>query len=208
VATLDLAALTHEPFCAGVVVLVGGRLVLTLNDDHVPADVPRPALRVGGVGGGQEPGENVWECAYREAYEELSVPVQLLPAHETWLVDEEDGTPRAVDPGEGIAPLLVTRAERPNPDVPFADGLPTGPVQWTATFLAFAEDVPRPGDVEGLLLLAPDRLAALEATPTVGEVRAAGAEIVPRGELDELTRLWLHPNETTRLAATLLPTAP
>ena len=65
---LDVAALTEgQPFCAGVVLMVDGRLVLTLNHDHLPAALSGTALRVGGVGGGQEAGETIRECAMREA---------------------------------------------------------------------------------------------------------------------------------------------
>jgi len=203
---VELAALTHEPFCAGVVLLHEGRLALTLNVDHLPAAVERPALRVGGVGGGQAPGESVWDCAYREALEELGVPVHLVPADETWLVDIElSGDARRVDTGDGIAPLLVTREERPNPDVAFAGGLPTGPVLWTATFLATAEEAPRPGDVAGLLLLPPDRLGDLDATPTVEEIAAAGGEVLADEPPPPETRLWLHPHDGIRLAARRLP---
>ena len=61
---LDLAALTDDqPFCAGLVLGHRGRLVLTLNDDHLPTEIRHPALRVGGVGGCQEPREDIWECA-------------------------------------------------------------------------------------------------------------------------------------------------
>jgi hypothetical protein len=206
VAHVDLVALTHEPFCAGVLLLREGRLVLTLNDDHVPAQLERPALRVGGVGGGQAAGETVWDCAYREALEELAVPVHLVPAGETWLVDADvGGEAQRIETGEGIAPLLVTREGRPNPDVPFADGLPTGPVLWTATFLATAEEAPRPGDVAGLLLLPPERLGDLDRTPTVDEIAAAGGEVLAHEPPAPGTRLWLHPYDGVRLAARHLP---
>jgi 8-oxo-dGTP pyrophosphatase MutT (NUDIX family) len=208
VAHVELAALAHEPFCAGVVLLHDGRLVPTLNDDHVPSTVERPALRVGGVGGGQAAGESVWDCAYREALEELSVPVHLVPAAETWLVDADGGgDAQRIETGEGIAPLLVTREERSNPDVPFADGLPAGPVLWTVTFLATAEEAPRPGDVAGLLLLPPDRLAELDRSPTVADVAAAGGEVLAEEAPASETRLWLHPHDGVRLAAQHLPAA-
>lgn len=62
-----------------VVALHDGLLVLTLNDD-MPAELAQGRLRVGGVGGGCEPGEAPEDCARREAEEELSVSVTLLSA--------------------------------------------------------------------------------------------------------------------------------
>ena len=200
---MDLAALAHEPFCAGVVLLDGDRLVLTLNDDHVPADVPAPALRAGGVGGGQEVGETIWDTAAREALEEVGVPVELVPAPATWLV-EEGGDPRPIACGPGIPPLLVERWERALPDVPFEDGLPTGPYDHVVTFLANPTGPLEPGDVRALLLLPVAELAALERTPTVAEVQRAGGEIIAADEPDPETRVWLHPRETIRVVVPLL----
>ena len=205
---LGLAALTQgQPFCAGAVVCHRGRLVLTLNDDHMPADV-QGAVRVGAVGGGQEPGENVWECALREAHEELGVAVDLVPAPATWFYDWEERELRRVEQAEDeLAPLLVTRSERPEPDVPFRPGLPTGPYLYSAEFLARAGEAAelRPGsDLVGLLLLPLTSWPLLETGASLAELERAGAEVVGVRAIDAGTRLWVHPHEGLRLTRPLL----
>ncbi len=206
---LRLGELTDgQPFCAGLLLVHRGRLVLTLNDDHIGPDVPRPALRVGAVGGGQEPGENIWECALREAHEEVEIPVDLVPAPLTRFYDWEERELRPVEHVEDeVAPLVVHRWERPNPDVPYKPGLPTGPYLYGADFLARAGDAldPRPGDdLAGLLLLPLDAWSVLAGEPTVESVRAAGVEAIRARELPAGVRLWVHPHEGLRVTAPLL----
>jgi 8-oxo-dGTP pyrophosphatase MutT (NUDIX family) len=205
---IDLAALTDDqPFCAGVVLVRDGRLVVTLNDDHLPTEVSHPALRVGGVGGGQEPRENIWECALREAHEELGVAVDLVPSPVTYFHDWETQELVEVERVEDeLAPLLVERWERPSPDVPFAPGLPTGPYLYCATFLAVAGAAAevRPCDVLALLLVEPTVWPFLEETPTLGAAGAAGAELVASVPISEDAVLWMHPHESLRIAVPLL----
>src|SRR5215212_2832896 len=197
---LHLAALTDgQPFCAGLVLGYRGRLVLTLNSDHIAGGVPRPAFRVGAVGGGQEPGENVWECALREAHEETGTAVDLVPAPVTRFYDWERRESEPVEhvPDE-LPPLVVHRWERPNPDVRFKPGLPTGPYLYGADFLARAGDAAelRPGDdVVALLLMPLAAWSAVVGEPTVTEAVAAGVELLPSGGVPGEARLWLHPNE-------------
>lgn len=53
---MDIASLTrNQPFCAGVILAKGRRLLLTLNADGVPETLKGTAWRVGGVGGGRSP---------------------------------------------------------------------------------------------------------------------------------------------------------
>jgi 8-oxo-dGTP pyrophosphatase MutT (NUDIX family) len=204
---LNLGALTAgQPFCAAVVLVWHGLLALTLNDDHVPADQPRPVLRVGGVGGGQEPGETIWDCALREAHEEAGVAVDLVPAPVTRFFDHEARELVEVEHVEDeLAPLLVERWERPNPDVPYKPGLPTGPYLYGASFLARAGDAAelRPGDVRALLFLPPELWSSLDGA-TVADVSAAGAELLERAPVPPQTRLWLHPYESFRLLVPML----
>jgi 8-oxo-dGTP pyrophosphatase MutT (NUDIX family) len=198
---LDVRAVTaDQPFCAGAVILYDGRLVVTLNDDHLPGDAVPGTLRVGGVGGGQEPGETIWDCAVREAFEEACVHVDLESAPVTMTRDDQEPELRRIDCVDEIAPLLFERETRANPDVPFAPGLPSGPYVYVASFLARPERTARlePGDVRGLLLVAPNAVASLDGS-TLGEAVDAGAELVERERLDPGARLWLHPNETLRV---------
>jgi len=206
---LRLAELTDgQPFCSGLLLVHRGRLVLTLNDDHVGPDLPRPALRVGAVGGGQEPGENVWECALREAHEEVGVSVDLVPAPLTHFYDWEERELRPVEHVEDeVAPLIVHRWERPNPDVPHKPGLPTGPYLYGADFLARAGNaLPLwPGDdVVALLLVPLDAWSALDGAPTLESVRAAGVEAILARELPRGVRLWVHPHEGLHVTRPLL----
>jgi 8-oxo-dGTP pyrophosphatase MutT (NUDIX family) len=64
-----------------------GELVVTLNSDGLPPG-SRNMLRIGAVGGGQEPLESILDCALREAKEELSVQqIKALPAPSTFFHD-------------------------------------------------------------------------------------------------------------------------
>jgi hypothetical protein len=61
VVELDLEHLTSgQPFCAGVVVVERGRLLVTIAAADLETS---PVWRVGGVGGGQESGETILQCA-------------------------------------------------------------------------------------------------------------------------------------------------
>jgi hypothetical protein len=62
--TISVRRLTDgQPFCAGVVVVQDGCVAVTLNRDVPPSGSANGSpLRVGGVGGGQEPGETIEQC--------------------------------------------------------------------------------------------------------------------------------------------------
>lgn len=189
---LSLAELTAgQPFCAAVAILQQGRVVLTLNDDHLPSELAGRALRLAGVGGGQEPGETIWDCAAREAREETGVRVDLVPSPRTWFYDVQLDRIEPVKCVDELPPLLV---ERRRLDEPCEPGLPTGPYLYGATFLGRAAEPPRPGgDVTALLLLPPDRWP--KRPVSLGDLLAAGGELLgpklPRG-----TPLWWFPEET------------
>jgi 8-oxo-dGTP pyrophosphatase MutT (NUDIX family) len=88
------------PFCACVILLDEDRPVLTLNADALPDGLADSAIRLGGVGGGQEPGESPWECAEREALEEVGAHVRLHTAPATYFA--EAGEARAVGCAAGV----------------------------------------------------------------------------------------------------------
>jgi len=204
---IAVARLTAEaPFRAGVMLLHRGRLVLTLDDD-LPSDLMASATRVKWVGGGQEPGENAWECALREAHEEVGAAVDLVPAPLTYFHDAEEGEPGRVACDDPDPPLLVERISRPNPDVADAPGLPVGPYLYAVTFLALAGDAAdlRPGsDLAGLLLLPLVLWPLVEDGASVDEAVDAGAEVVGGDSVPARARLWLHPLATIRVAVPLL----
>ena len=209
---IHVEALTRdEPFFAGVVVFRRGRLVLALNDDHLPSELADgKTYRVSLIGGGPEARESVWECALREAHEEIGVPVDLVPSPVTHLFDWEERTLREVECTDELpAPVLLERSERPEPDVASKPGLPSGPYLYVATFLAVAGPAaePRPGDVAGLVLLPLDLWPLVADGATVAELVAAGAEIVTDDGVPSDARVWLHPNESGRLVVDLLADA-
>jgi 8-oxo-dGTP pyrophosphatase MutT (NUDIX family) len=209
---LHLAALTADaPFQAGMLLFRGRRLVLTLEHDELPGDLPGPAVRAKWVGGGQEPGETPWECALREGHEEVGAVVDLVPSPVTHLHDAEEGALRRVECEDPDPPLLVERSERPSPDVAPAPGLPAGPYLYGVTFLAVAGAAAqlRPcGEVAGLLLLPLELWPQVLSGATLSALGEAGAELVAGDSVPTDARVWVHPGATIRLAVPLLDDAP
>jgi 8-oxo-dGTP pyrophosphatase MutT (NUDIX family) len=205
---LDVAALTEgQPFCAGVVLMVDGRLVLTLNHDHLPAGLDGTALRVGGVGGGQEAGETIWECAMREAREEVERQVNLVSAPRTFLMGP-NGPLRPVRCRDDIAPLLFAWGPHPTPDEPYEPDLPAGRLLYNAMFLARPRGAVRPGDVDGLLLMPPAAWPLVERQGTIREAIEDGASLVERMPIPHDTRLWAFPEDSMKTVCDLAARAP
>jgi len=202
---LDVAAVTAgQPFCAGVVLMAEGRLVLTLNRDHLPPELEGTALRVGGVGGGQEPGESIWGCAAREAREEVSCDVKLLTAPCTYLRGNDGARAlRRARCRDEIAPLLFEWGPNRTPDEPYAPGLPTGPLLYGAMFLAQPLGPIHPGDVEGLLLISPATWSLVDEQATLRELAEAGAMLIEREPMKLDTPLWAFPEESMRAVCEL-----
>jgi 8-oxo-dGTP pyrophosphatase MutT (NUDIX family) len=205
---LDVAALTTgQPFCAGVILMVDGRLVLTLNRDHLPPELESTALRVGGIGGGQEPGETIWECAVREAGEEVGCEIELVSASRTYLRDLSNGTMRLTRCRDDIAPLLFEWATRSDP-APYAPGLPAGPTLYGAMYLARPRGQLQPTDVEGLLLVSPRGWAHIDRQATLRETLEDDASLVEREPIPRETRLWSFPEESMRAICELAAREP
>lgn len=210
---IDVAALTEgQPFCAGVLVVLRGGIVVTVNADHLPPAWAGAAWRVGGVGGGQEPGETVWQCALREAAEELLIPVDLRSARTTFLHDADTDEIIQRPCADAIAPILIQRCRRADPDRPFRPGLPTGPYLYTVFFLATPHtSVPQAGDdVQALLTVPLAAWSRLQSTPTVADMLAAGAQRLgdAAAALDPAMRLWLPPDETLNVLVPILQRQP
>jgi 8-oxo-dGTP pyrophosphatase MutT (NUDIX family) len=205
---LDVVATTAgQPFCAGVILMAESRLVLTLNRDHLPPELDGTALRVGGVGGGQEAGETIWECAAREAREEVGCEVELVTAPRTYL-RENGRILRRTRCRDEIAPLLFEWSANKIPDEPYAPGLPVGPLLYGAMFLARPKGTIRPGDVEGLLLIPPPAWSFVDRQATLDEVTAAGATLLERESIALETRLWSFPEESMRAVCELAAREP
>lgn len=197
----------NQPFCAGVVLVYDGCLVMTLNTDGLPSHVQKSRTwRTGGVGGGQEPEETIWECAMREAREELCTEVQLLPSPITYFHDIDTGDLYEVPCTDTLAPLLLERQSNLFPYTPYRPGLPVGPYTYFAIFLAQASNADmHPGDdVQGLLLVPLDQWPLLLQQPDLATMLAHGARLIENEPLDRTHTLWVHPAESFRTVVPLL----
>jgi 8-oxo-dGTP pyrophosphatase MutT (NUDIX family) len=217
VLTLD-ALVNGHPFCAGVLLVRDGALLCTLGREGLPGSSgtgssPGPfGWRIGGVGGGQEPGEDIRQCAHREAREEVGRDVDLVASPVTYLHDIDTNQLTVVRCTDGPAPFCVQRQRNADPTTPFRPDLPAGPYTYYGLFLARvtqgADFVP--GDDAEVLLwmpLARWRMMA-EAPATLHDVLDAGARVVTTRELDLSAMLWLPPDESLVVVAPLLAAHP
>jgi 8-oxo-dGTP pyrophosphatase MutT (NUDIX family) len=205
---LDVTARTTDaPFCAGVIVSRGDSLLVTLNSDGLPPELENNTWRVGGVGGGQELGETIIECAVREAQEELSTPVtvrsvagDLLSGFGHWRVPQNPMY-------RYVRPITATEETQSYPERPFRPGLPTGLHIYFGLYLA--AEVPTnmlPGDdVIALLFLPFEYWSMLDDMPTLEFVMRHGAQLVgSHPNVQPTQRLWSPTDESFRTVATLL----
>jgi hypothetical protein len=198
---------SHQPFCAGVVLIYRDCLVVTLNTDGLPSGPPGDdRWRVGGVGGGQEPEETIWECALREAREELCNEVELVTSRCTYFHDIDSGDLYEVACSDNTAPLLLERQSNFYPYTPYRPGLPTGPYTYFGIFLARLKgDIIQPGDdVEGLLLIPLALWSVLLQQPALGTMLQHGANVIERESLPRTRKLWVSPDESFRVVVPLL----
>lgn len=186
---IHIDALTRgRPFCAGLLLIYRRRLVFTLSK-------PKRWERTGGairiplacVGGGQEPGESIVECAAREAREEIGCEVRLKAAAQTCWVDlsGESALCRTID---AIAPVMFQL--QPGPATPFKAGLPAGPVLYVAHYLAEPLAEPFPSDVPALIEFSAAEIPSVLAGVRLDEVIRAGAALKERTELPRAACLF------------------
>ncbi|MFG3338572.1 NUDIX domain-containing protein [Glycomyces sp. NPDC048151] len=199
-----------RPFCAGVLLVRDGKVLTTLNADGVDAaDADGTEWHVGGVGGGMEPGEDPWECALREAREELGVPVRLVAADRTYLHDIATDTLRQARTGDAPAPFIVHRNPNPDPTRPYRPDLPAGPYTYFCMFLAefidepdrFAPDDP---DIAALVWMPLTTGDLIRGGTTFATLTAAGAAIAAGGPIAADARIHLTRTESLRVAGPLL----
>lgn len=208
--SLNLEQLTKgQPFCAGVILLQDGYITTTLNTDGLPPHLPAgSALRVGAVGGGQEPDELIWECARREAREEVSGEVELQNSPVTYYQDLDTGLISQISCSDAIAPFLFQRKTNSNPTQPYRSGLPTGPYLYFCLYLATPLNPNlQPGDdVQGLLGIPLQKWSILEHEPTLQAALEQGAKLIENVPLERDSLLWLSDEESLRVVVSLLTT--
>ena len=199
-----------RPFCAGVLLVRGGALLTTLSADGIDAaEAGGTDWFVGGVGGGQEPGEDIWECALREAQEELGAPVRLVPSARTYLHDIDSDDLRESRTGDRPAPFIVQRVKNADATTPFKPGLPAGPFTYFCTFLAELVDEdavfqPDDPDIAALVWMPLNAGSALAGGVTFEDLTAAGATVAAGGPIAGDARIHLRSTETLRVAGPLL----
>lgn len=197
----------NQPFCAGVFVTKGDKILITLNPDGLPEELENRAWRVGAVGGGQEPNETILECAIREAKEEISVDVRVESSPVTFFHDIDQRTIEKVQVKDEIAPYLLERVSNPFPDRPYREGLPVGPYIYFAIYLANVDDweeVKAGDDVQGLLLVPVTEWDSLNQGNTIAELRTKGVEVVHLRTPDESKKIWIPENESLTTVCRLL----
>ncbi|SFS75461.1 NUDIX hydrolase [Marininema halotolerans] len=206
---INLEALTNQqPFCAGVIIKQGLGIVITLNEDGLPNERMKNSWRVGAVGGGQEPNETIWECALREAREEMSTEVTLIHSPVTYYHDIDTGLIEKVKVADEIAPFLFQRKKNPSPKRPYKEGLPCGPYIYFAMFLVeerISWDKMSPGDdVKGLVLFPQDRFDEIKQDHPLSYWLQRGAQLVGVEDVDTNKKLWAPADESSLTVARLL----
>lgn len=201
-----------RPFCAGVLLVQDGKVLMTLHANGIDAaDASGTDWYAGGVGGGQEPGEDVWDCAEREAREELGVPVRLVPSDRTYLHDLESDELREARTEDAPAPFIVQRCKNGYPFTPFRPDLPAGPFTYFCMFLAeFAEPPvafePDDPDIAALVWMPFNAAALIDRGAVFADLTAAGAVLAAGGPIADHARIHMARNETLRTAGPLLAT--
>lgn len=146
------------------------------------------------IGGHLEAGEDAEDAARREALEEARLQVELVDAPRTWFMDSVDGSTAETGWPESPRPILASGP---------AKGVPS-----SVTFLARTRNEPVPdSESAALVYLAPDDIKAVcAASMTLRELRARGARVDFRCELD--ADLPLRPRLQLRFLAGLLSREP
>ncbi|THV37617.1 NUDIX domain-containing protein [Glycomyces buryatensis] len=208
---VDVRRLTSgRPFCAGVLIVREGRLLVTLSaEDISAAEASGTDWNVGGVGGGQEPGEEVWDCAAREGFEELGVQVRLLSSPRTYLHDIDGDLLRRSRSDDRPAPFMLQRQRNADAATPYKPGLPAGPFTYLCMFAAeLAEEPasfkPDDPDIAALVWMPLSDWGVLDKAPTFARLSELGATIAAGGPIAEDARVHLPSAETLRVAGPLL----
>lgn len=208
---LHIEALTcNQPFFAGVFLVRENRVVMTLHADMDTGDgqaaVSDRILRIGCVGGGQEPGETMPACALREAREGLAIEqVRLKSSPVTYFHDMDAGEIRPVMVRDELAPFLLQQATKPTPYKP---DLPVSPYIYYGIYAAEADEFESyaPGDdVVALLSIPIGSWDKIEQGVTLSEALANGCIITEAVSLQRDTRLYVPDYESMCIIMQLYP---
>ncbi|THV34697.1 NUDIX domain-containing protein [Glycomyces buryatensis] len=208
---LEVHRLTSgRPFCAGVLLVRDGKLLTTLSADGISAhEATGTDWSIGGVGGGQEPGEDLWECARREGIEELGMPLQLTASTRTYLHEGDSDELHQTRSADQPAPFAVQRRRNIDPTRPFRPGLPAGPYTYCGMFLAELVDdelafKPDDPDIAALIWMPLNAWDTLDDGSTFADLTAMGAQVAAGGPIADDARIHLSEAETLRVVAPLL----
>ena len=151
-------------------------------------DCPPGELFYAGIGGHREEGETWVECAHREAIEEMSVDVELVSTHDTWIVSSDGEAKRTVVSDEP-RPMALYRMVHSG-DAPRA-GETYHIVIYRAALLEPPSEMPIE-EVRGIIALTREQVVqGPERKPSITELINDGAEIVSlAGPVDLNTRLY------------------
>ena len=192
---MNVAALRDRPFCAGVLSVREGRVLLSAYEE-TEWDGKRIPLGAT-AGGGQEPGEGPEECARRETLEEVGTEAELEHASVTYVEVSSEIELRELEPP---APLLVRAYSRATAE-PFRPELPAGRDVHFVVYRARLLAEPRPIAVPALLDVPLAVLPALRNGVTVEEFPPLGIALLPGSKLPANGTVHVHPDGTEDLLA-------
>ena len=193
---MNVQDLRDRPFCAGVLAIRNGRVLLSAYEES-EWDVEVVPLGAT-AGGGQEPGETPEDCARREALEEIATTVELEHAATTYL----ELRPGEIDRGElgAPAPLLVRRYRRESA-APHRPGLPAGRDVFFVVYRARLHEEPQLVQIPALLDVPLAALPALRTGVRARQFDSLGITIVPGSRLSDASVVHVHPDGTEDLLA-------
>lgn len=173
-----------QPFCGGVCVWHESRLLFTIAKQHrwKKAADGHVVIPVAWVGGGQDIGENVRECALREAVEELGCPVSLISSPDTFWFDNGRACP-PTSLSDPVLPVLIEM--RAGLDEPYKPGLPIGPIVYVVIYRGRLLGEVKPDDVPGIIEVPIKHCGPLSEGMTVHRAKELAVPIHEKMRLPE-----------------------
>ncbi|GCF10560.1 hypothetical protein [Dictyobacter arantiisoli] len=202
---------TNQPFYASTLIIQQQQLVVALYADSLATAKGNtsPIYRVKSIGGEQQPGESIWDCALREAQSKLKLPLKLLHTPITYFHDVDDGDIYLLQCIDSIAPLLLERQSNLYPYASIRPGLPAGPYTYGGLFLAQPlQPIIQDSNIGGLLSVPLVQCSLLLQQPTLEVVLQQGASLLGETTFPLNSQIRIHPWETLALTLPLLERHP